>query len=53
MSIASTPPPALRHTAPLAQARDHLRAVPPLRPDAAPAGRRAAAVPPRPRCPPW
>jgi selenocysteine lyase/cysteine desulfurase len=34
MSIASTPPPALRHTAPLAQARDHLRAVPPLRREA-------------------
>jgi selenocysteine lyase/cysteine desulfurase len=30
MSIASTPPPAPRRTAPLAAARDHLRAVPPL-----------------------
>jgi selenocysteine lyase/cysteine desulfurase len=29
MSIASTPPPALRRTAPLASARDHLRAVRP------------------------
>ncbi|MGZ6827653.1 MAG: aminotransferase class V-fold PLP-dependent enzyme [Mycobacteriales bacterium] len=45
MSIASTPPPALRHTAPLAQARDHLRAVPPLRPDAAPSAPSVAAVP--------
>ncbi|WP_270887653.1 aminotransferase class V-fold PLP-dependent enzyme [Pedococcus sp. 5OH_020] len=30
MSIASTPPTPSRRTAPLAQARDHLRAVPPL-----------------------
>lgn len=35
MSIASTPPQALRRTAPLAQARDHLRAVPALRTDPA------------------
>src|SRR5688500_247037 len=31
MSIATPPPPALRRTAPLANARDHLRAVRPVR----------------------